>query len=220
MKSKIVLAITDQETNAQLAKLGVGLLELRVDLFKKIDVDYVRRQFQMRRALRIPLIVTIRNQKKEGAVKQMPDAKKWELLQALIPMSDWVDIELSSPLCAATVTLARSLGKGTIVSAHDFTHMPEHLEQTFKKALSTRADMVKLAVKAQGPEDVMRMVDFTHRNRKYALVTMCLGSWGALSRIVLPAAGSRWIYSFLNKPTAPGQIDVKTLQSHLKLYYP
>ena len=49
---------------------------------------------------------------------------------------------------------------------------------------------------------------------------MSLGPWGAISRLILPAAGSRYTYTFLNKPTASGQVDVATLKSHLKVYYP
>jgi 3-dehydroquinate dehydratase len=29
-----------------------------------------------------------------------------------------------------------------------------------------------------------------------------------------------YTYTFLNKPTAPGQVDIKTLVSHLKFYDP
>ena len=219
MATSIVLVITDQETNAQISKLGVGLLELRVDLFKAPGLDHAQRQFQNRRKLGVPLLLTVRNQKKEGAVKAFSDAKKWELLQALVPLTDWVDIELSSPLCVKTIGLARRLGKKTVVSVHDFKHTPAHLQQLLTRALSTRADMVKIAAKADAPDDLARMMAFTHHNRKQPLVTMCLGRWGALSRLILPAAGSRWVYTFLNTPTAPGQVDVKTLQSHLKFYY-
>lgn len=216
MKPKIVLVVTDRETNAQISKLGVDLLELRVDLFRKSGVDHARRQFQNRRKLKVPLVLTVRSQKKEGAVRIMPESRKWELLQALVPLTDWVDIELSSPLCAKTIALARSHGKRVVISAHDFNGMPKHLGQVLKKALSSRADVVKIAAKAAAWEDFTRMVEFTHHNRKHALATMCLGPWGALSRLILPAAGSRWIYTFLRKPTAPGQIDVKALKSCLE----
>lgn len=211
MKPSVVLVITDRETNAQLKKLGVGFLELRVDLFKKSGVEHARRQFQARRKLGIPLILTVRSQKKEGAAKTMPEARKWELLQALIPLADWVDIELSSPLRAKTIALARSRRKKIIVSAHDFNRTPAHLGQILKKALSSRADMVKIAAKANSPQDFTRMAEFTHQHQRHALATMCMGQWGALSRLLLPAVGSRWVYTFLDKPTAPGQIDVKTL---------
>ncbi len=238
MKLSIVLVITDTESNAQVTPyggrftepLGVDFLELRVDLFRTIAnmigpggrshrdkkfIEYARRQFANRRKLRIPLILTIRNQRKEGAKREFSDALKWELLEALVPLADWVDVEISSPICAKTVALVRSHKKKVLISAHDFNRIP-HLEQVFKKALSTGADMVKIAAQANSPQDLIRMMEFTAHHKKQPLVTMCVGQWGPLSRLVLPAVGSRWVYTFLSKPTAPGQLDLKTLRSVLK----
>ena len=219
MKPKIVLVITDQETNAQLAKLGVGLLELRADLFKSRAPDHVARQIAHRRKLGIPLLLTVRNQKKEGALKEFSDAAKWEILERFIPAVDWVDVELSSPLCAKVVALARKTGTKVMVSAHDFRQTPHRLDDILKKALSTRADMVKIAAWARSSDDVLRMFEFTHRNRKHPLVTMSLGPWGAVSRLLLPLSGSRWVYTFLGAPKAPGQVDIHALQRHLNRYY-
>jgi 3-dehydroquinate dehydratase-1 len=216
----IALAITDRETNAQIRNLGVGLLELRVDLFKKLDPAYVIAQIKHRKHLKIPLLLTLRNQKKEGAVKVLSDEKKWQIFSEALPLVDLIDIELSSPLLIKTLTAARKLGKKVIVSSHHLRSMPRDLEAILKKSLSARADIVKIAAKADSFDDVMAMIGFTHRHRKQALITMSLGPWGAISRLILPAAGSRYTYTFLNKPTATGQVDVKTLKSHLKVYYP
>jgi 3-dehydroquinate dehydratase-1 len=95
-----------------------------------------------------------------------------------------------------------------------------HLENIFKKALSTRADIIKVAVKANSMNDVWRMFEFTHRHGKHPLITLSIGPRGKISRLMFPAVGSLYTYTFLNKPTAPGQIDVKTLKAHLKFYYP
>jgi 3-dehydroquinate dehydratase-1 len=217
--AQIALVITDHESNAQIKNLGVGLLELRVDLFKKLDPAYIVDQIKHRKLLKIPLLLTVRNQKKEGAVKVFSDEKKWEIIHAALPLVDKIDIELSSPLLKQVVTLARKLGKGVIVSSHHLQGMPRDLESIFKKSLSSRADIVKIAAKANGFDDVMTMVAFTYRHHKHPLITMSLGPLGAISRLILPAAGSQYTYTFPNKPTASGQVDVKTLKSHLKVYY-
>jgi 3-dehydroquinate dehydratase type I len=106
-----------------------------------------------------------------------------------------------------------------IVSSHYLEGMPKDLESIFKKSLSAKADIVKIAAKAESFDDVMTMLAFTHRHRKQSLITMSLGPLGAISRLILPAAGSKYTYTFLNKPTASGQVDVVTLKSHLKVYY-
>ncbi len=220
INSQIALVITDHETNAQIKNLGVGLLELRADLFKKLDPAYIVAQIKHRKLLRIPLLLTLRNQKKEGAVKVFSDEKKWQIISAALPLVDMIDIELSSPLLRKVLVLARQLKKKVIVSSHHLQGMPHDLGSIFKKSLSTRADIVKIAAKANSFDDVMTMLEFTHRHHKHPLITMSLGPLGTISRLVLPAAGSRYTYTFLNKPTALGQVDVKTLKSHMKIYYP
>jgi len=219
MDSRIALVITDQETNAQIKSLGVGLLELRADLFKRLDPAYIAAQIRKRRALRIPLLLTLRNQKKEGALKIFSDEKKLQIITEVLPLADMIDIERTSPLLKQVVTLGRKLGKKIIVSSHYLDGMPRDLDVVLEKSLSARADMVKIAAMASSFDDVMTMLSFTHRHRKQALITMSLGPLGAISRLILPAAGSRYTYTFLNKPTAPGQVDVATLKSHLKVYY-
>ncbi len=220
ISSRIALVITDQEKNAQIKNLGVGLLELRADLFKELDPAYIIDQIKHRKLLKIPLLLTLRNQKKEGAVKTFSDELKMKIITAALPLVDLIDIELSSPLLKRVVSDAKRIGKMVIVSSHHLRGMPRDLESIFKKSLSAGADIVKIAVKANSFDDVMTTLNFTHRHRKQNIITMSLGPWGALSRLILPAAGSRYTYTFLNKPTASGQVDVATLKSHLKVYSP
>ncbi len=220
VKPRIALVVSDKESNAQIKCLGVDLLELRTDLFKKLDPAYAASQIKLRRVLKIPLLLTVRNQKKEGARKIFSDALKWRMMETVLPLVDMVDIELSSPLLNQVVALARQHSKKVIVSSHYLDHTPTHMESIFKKALSTRADIVKIAAKANTWDDVLRMIKFTHPHHKHPLITVSMGTWGTISRLLLPAAGSLYTYTFLHKPTASGQIDVKTLKSHLKFYYP
>jgi 3-dehydroquinate dehydratase-1 len=215
----IALVISDQETNAQIKSLGVGLLELRADLFKRLDPAYIVDQIKSRESLKIPLLLTLRNQKKEGAIKVFSDELKMQIITVALPLVDMIDIELSSPLLKQVISAARKLKKKVIVSSHYLQDTPKGLESILKRSLSTRADIVKIAAKAKTFDDVLTMVNFTHRHRKHPLITMSLGPVGAISRLVLPAAGSRYTYTFLNKPTASGQIDAKTLKSHMKVYY-
>jgi 3-dehydroquinate dehydratase-1 len=216
--SKIALVITDKETNAQIKNLGVGLLELRADLCKSQEPAYILEQIKKRRALKIPLLLTVRNQKSEGAVKTLSDAKKLAIIEAALPFIDMIDIELSSPLCRVIPAKAGIQKVKVIVSSHNFKRMPKNLEGILKKSLQAGADIVKVAGWARTPADVAAMTNFTHRHRRHKLITMCLGPVGSISRVLLPAAGSLYAYTFLHKPTAPGQIDIATLKSHMKLY--
>lgn len=219
MQATIVLVINPKDTNAQIAKLGVGLLEMRVDLYDDPSLKFATKQFQLRRKLNIPLLLTVRNDKKEGAKKVMSDVKKWALLESLMPMTDWVDIELSSKLCGKTIALARSLKKKVIVSAHDFKATP-NIEALYKKAKLVKADGIKFAFNANNEGDVWRLIDFTFAHKREMIVTMCVGTWGPLSRLLLPDVGSRWVYTFLKNSTAPGQLDIKALTYFSRLTKP
>jgi 3-dehydroquinate dehydratase-1 len=131
-----------------------------------------------------------------------------------------VDIELSSPLLKEVISSARQFKKKVIVSSHFLDGMPPGLGSILKRSLSAGADIVKIAAKARSFEDVILMLNFTHRNRRHPLITVSLGPLGAISRLILPAAGSRYTYTFLDKPAASGQVDAVTLKSHLKVYDP
>ncbi len=219
MLPKLVLVTTDQETNAQVAELGVDFLELRVDLFESQEAGHIEGVIAARRQLGIPLLLTVRNKKKDGAAQAFADRTKWIILEQFIPIVDWVDIEMDSPLLGRVMALARKSKVKVVVSAHDFRRTPTDMDGILKEALRARPQIVKVAAWARSAEDVWRMVDFTRRNRKRQLVTMSLGPWGALSRLILPFAGSRWVYTFLGTPKAPGQVDIHTLKNHLNFYY-
>lgn len=219
MLPKIALVITDRETNAEIRSVKPDLIEIRVDLFKKWDLQHIRQEILKRKQLKIPLLLTVRNQKKEGSEIDWSDQRKRDIIDMALPLVQMVDIELSSPLLRETLSKARLLKKKTIVSKHDFSHTPGNLENIFKKALSTRADIIKMAVKANSMEDVVKMVEFTHRHHKHPLITLSIGPLGKISRLLLPAVGSMYTYTFLHKSSAPGQIDAKTLRAHLKFYY-
>src|ERR1700674_913385 len=135
--SCIALVITDQETNAQIKNLGVGLLELRADLFKKLDPAYIVDQIQRRKLLKIPLLLTLRNQKKEGAVKIFSDELKMQIITAALPLVDMIDIELSSPLLKEAVAGAHQFKKKVIVSSHYLQGTPKDLGPILKKSLNT-----------------------------------------------------------------------------------
>ena len=153
MVPKIVLVISDKDHNKSIKPWNPGLIEMRVDLYDEQTLGFAIKQFQLRRKLKTTLLLTVRNDKKEGATKAMSDAKKWELLQGLMPLTDWVDIELSSKLCAKTIILARSLKKKIIVTAHDFKATP-NIEALYKKAKTVKADGIKFAFNAKGEADV------------------------------------------------------------------
>lgn len=217
----LVLTITDQETNAALKSLPVDVLEIRVDQFKKFNLDDIKNNIIHRKETRIPIILTIRNMKFEGGKENISDDLKMKIFQSVISWIDAVDIEFNSPLLSSVISLARRHKKVAIVSWHDFKRTPESsdLEKKLKDARRKGADIVKIAARANSFEDVNRLMQFTMKYKNHHLITMSLGKWGSISRLVFPLAGSLLTYTYLNRPFAPGQVPVKILHEHLCLYY-
>ena len=221
-KPKIALVITNKETNVQIKRHAIDVLELRADLLPKLSSSTLINEIKKRRPLKLPILLTVRNQKEEGALKVFPDVEKWSLLEAGLPLVDMVDIELSAPLLKQTIALAHRLKKKVIVSSHHFKATPsqDELAAILRKAKAAGADIIKIAGYANTNDDMWRMVDFTRMHAKENIITMSMGPLGKISRLILPTIGSIYTYSFIGTPKAPGQIDINTLTSHLKFYYP
>ena len=219
---RIAVVITDKVANAWIRKRHVDLLEERVDLYRRLDLGHIENIIRQRRKLGIPMILTVRNQKAEGGSRKITDKQKLAIFERIISLGDAVDVELSSPLLPELTHLAREKNKTCIISFHNFRLTPDDssLERILHDAQKQKADIVKIAVKANTLGDVGRLIAFTVQNKAERIVTMSIGELGKVSRLVLPAVGSLWTYSFVGQPSAPGQVPLKILQEHFSFYYP
>jgi 3-dehydroquinate dehydratase-1 len=59
---------------------------------------------------------------------------------------------------------------------------------------------------------VQTLLAATLAQRTAGVVTLGMGPWGPLTRVVLPAAGSLLTYGSVGRPTAPGQVSVAELR--------
>ena len=217
----IALVVSDRESNASIQSCRPDLLEIRVDQFRKLTLQYLQDNLKKRHQTRLPLILTIRNQVKEGGQRKISDKLKQDLFEAGIDFVQAIDIELSSPLLKPVVKLAKKKKKTIIISVHNFQITPTRpiLEKILKTAKRQGADIVKIAAHAKSQDDFIRLLEFTIRHRKDKVITLSMGKLGSISRLLFPVVGSILTYSFIGKPFAPGQIPIKTLQEHFRFYY-
>ena len=218
---KVAIAVSDREKNGLIESCNVDIIEIRLDQFKRLDASYIRDNITARRALNIPLILTIRS-KKEGGKKSISDKTKTKIFKETISLVDAVDIELRSSEVSKVVNIAKRNKKLVIISWHDFKSTPDNkiLTDILNKAKKKGADIVKIATKANKSDDVNRLMKFTQNNKSKNIITIALGSIGAISRLIFPIAGSLVTYSYVNKPSGVGQIPLDTLQDQLRLFYP
>ncbi|MBI2423713.1 MAG: type I 3-dehydroquinate dehydratase [Candidatus Hydrogenedentes bacterium] len=219
-----VLAVRDGHERAQLApalEAGIGLIEVRIDEFGECGISVVRSYLESFSGL--PLLGTIRAAREGGGWKDS-EAARLALYEAIIPHVDLIDIELSATeILDEVVELAHAAGRRVIGSYHDFEATPEdgRLEALLAGAAQCQADLFKVAAKCNTPGDLRRLAAFTAcHSGEFPLAVMGMGPYGALSRIFFGALGSRLTYTFLGRPTAPGQIACDETLALLSRFYP
>ena len=194
----------------QAKKNGMDIAELRIDLYSSRQRGHVLKEIKKFEAL--PTIATIRS-KKEGGQWSGSERERLELFKSILPCVGAVDVELSSKsILKEVIGEARRLKKTVIVSYHNFKTTPgqKFLVQILKKAKAAGADVVKIAVMARSKKDLQAMADFTASHAGDKIITLSMGREGALSRILFPSLGSLLTFAHVGRPTAPGQMDLKT----------
>jgi 3-dehydroquinate dehydratase-1 len=175
----------------------------------------------------LPLIVTNRPTWEGGEAD--PGTDRVEALRTAVD-SDAVaavDVELDAltggpegsvnpEMAAALVDDARAAGTSVVVSTHDFEGTPhrDRLRESLRDAAAL-GDVAKLAVTAEGPGDVLALLDATWNavTAGETAATMAMGEAGRHSRAVAPLYGSRIGYAPVDpaEATASGQYDLATL---------
>ena len=198
-------------------------LELRVDMFESLAVDYVKEVF--RRAAKKfgkPLIGTIRHSH-EGGVKVIDENERLELYKEIAPLSQAIDIEMQCPhLISKMQIICKPYNTLIIGSYHNLEGTPDEttLRYIVNKGTAIGVDAVKLVTTAKNREDMGRLLCFTVKNRSKHLITFTMGSQGVASRVFSPLLGSLLTYGYITEPAAPGQLSVKELRQAFKKFAP
>ncbi|MGI5244520.1 type I 3-dehydroquinate dehydratase [Dactylosporangium sp. CA-139066] len=205
----VAVSFGDDDAEADAARAreaGVDLAELRIDWYRSIEPGDVLRAAAPFRAAGVPTLATIRS-KAEGGYWPADDAARLRLFEAVLPVVDAVDVELSSAgILPAVVAAARSHDRPVIVSYHDFDATPPEpaLQATVDAARAAGADLVKISTMAHGPADLRTLASLLVRNDDMIVIGM--GPQGAGSRVFFPLLGSRITYSAIGGRPAPGQL--------------
>ena len=196
--------------------------------FVEFRLDYVKQPAaalpKMRRFLEthqyITAIATCRRVENGGKFKGSLASQLEVLSKAAAAGCQMVDVELESALKAKPDVLAR-LRKiaGLMVSFHDF-RATRNLEQTLGKLLKTPADFYKIVTTANTLSDNVTMMKFLQaQSDKHALVGLCMGEQGIISRVLGVRAGSAFTFGAVSaqQKTAPGQVSARDLRSTYRI---
>ncbi|HNR29661.1 MAG TPA: type I 3-dehydroquinate dehydratase [Candidatus Hydrogenedentes bacterium] len=219
---RVVVCLRDNTPPATLdaiAAAGADAVELRIDEFTDQSPAYVLEQIE--RARRLPIIATIRG-RLEGGAWNRSEKERLELYRAVAPHVQALDIEFSSlDIAFEVMKIAAKSGALAIGSYHNFTEtpVPEILEECAHQGHVVGADVAKVATLCTTCEDVLHLATFTAESL-HPLISVGMGPYGALTRIILPALGSLLVYAACDRPTAPGQLSYQDTIAFLRAFYP
>jgi 3-dehydroquinate dehydratase I len=207
---KIVASITDPAQSVAAQAMGADLIELRLDL---MDGACVRAVQECKKQTGLPLIATLRSAHEGGNF--FGDAEEWfKIIQPIIPLVDYIDIEKRFSACAETI---RAQNVTVIASSH-LQEMPS-LFALFglERELRSYGDIPKIVVTPRNEEDIIELMSFTHAAKK-PICTGVMGTHFRTVRLILGFLfGSEFVYCHAGTPTAEGQFSVAEAKAAMVL---
>ncbi len=218
----IALPVDDKNIDDVLEKAKkekIDIIELRIDQFSNLDIDYIIEQSKKVKGKGFYLLATVRS-KEEGGT-DIPDEERFEIFSEIVNFADILDIELTSEkINKDVINLTKKHEKLSLVSYHDFEKTPpeEEIQEIIDRANSLNPDIIKYAFNVRTFEDVGRIMSITHKNRDKKLVAIGMGELGKITRVAGYFFGSLISYTFIGKSFAPGQIEAEKLIEEMKFY--
>lgn len=207
-------AVAQMERGAPLA----DVLELRIDQIRDVDLE------QLMNGKRAGTQILVTNRRKdEGGGFPGSESERVALLKDAVALGvDYVDIEASTAKqliddVRAQIEKHHNRTKW-IISSHDFSGTPseEALRKRFDAFREIGGDIVKIVTHAHAAEDNLRVLGLIPyaRNKRQAIIALCMGEQGKISRIMAPLLGAYWSYASLEKgaESAPGQLTVEEMR--------
>ncbi len=214
----VIVNSVDLKAAVRAKRAGADILEVRVDTFKDLDPETLKADFlKLKKASNLPIILTIRS-KKEGSAEEIDDKERFTLFMALIPLSDAVDIELSSKrILRKVAALAASFRKKLIISYHNFKSSPTDagLKKILDGAEEAGADIIKIAATVKKKGDFKRLAALLMGEKK--LIVIAMGDGSRASRVFFPFLGSLVTYASITGATAPGQLNIGDMKRVYKI---
>lgn len=177
-------------------KRGAKFIELRLDFLAKA-VDFKR----LLPCKQCPWVATLRRPADGGRFPGSEPERQILIRQAIVSGAfEWVDLETD-----VANSIPRFGPVKRIISYHNLTETPQDLDEIYARMLKQDADVLKLAVLAQSPLDVARVLRL-QKSAPKPTVAFCMGDIGQASRFLSLKYGAPFIYAAFNKERgiAPG----------------
>jgi 3-dehydroquinate dehydratase/shikimate dehydrogenase len=219
--SRVCVAVIASDANELVAK-AENLA--RDNFFLEFRLDYIPRPALALGKVRqfsethphITVIATCRRAAAGGKFQGSIAAQMEILAKAGMAGCQLVDVELQTAVRLKPAQLEKLGSKAAIIlSFHDFQATGK-LEETLEKMSGYPADFYKVVGSARSLYDNVTMMRFLEKHRDdHALVGLCMGEQGIISRVLAVRAGSRFTFAAVTagEKTAPGQVTAQELRS-------
>ena len=192
------------------------LLEFRLDYLKQPLAALPKLHRFLETHQYVTAIGTCRRIDNGGKFKGSLASQLDLLTKAHAAGSQIVDLEIQSALKSKPEAIARLRSRaGLILSFHDF-RATRNLDETLGKMLKIPADFYKVVTTATTLSDNVAMMKFLQKqSAKHAVIGLCMGEQGIISRVLNVRAGSAFTFGAVSADlkTAPGQVTTQDLRS-------
>ncbi|ADP77904.1 3-dehydroquinate dehydratase, type I [Methanothermus fervidus DSM 2088] len=199
------------ESAKQYIEEGADIIELRLDALRNPSVDDIKK---LMKNVDFPSIVTNRC-RKEGGYFRGKEVDRIKLLSTAAKYADYTDIELSTKDKYRNRVI--EVSNKSIISFHDFEKTPSEnkLIKIIKKEKKI-GDIAKVAVMPKNMDDVLTLLKVMNKEKN--VIGIAMGELGKFTRVVAHLFGSPITFASGNIKTAPGQLDIKTTRSLIKIF--
>ncbi len=222
---KICVPITGANVNQILSQAlkimrsPADLIEWRADYFRKCTNINALKSLLGKLADRLegrPLLMTLRTSEENGYIS-LSDDDYVEIYTAAMStgLIDMIDVQYMKrkEVRDALLKSAAENDVKVLFSYHDFSKTPDDdfMTETLLGMRDAGADIAKIALMPQNPNDVLRVMNITDKVRNIAdmvpIITISMSSMGIISRICGETFGSAVTFAAVGDSSAPGQID-------------
>jgi 3-dehydroquinate dehydratase type I len=209
----IIEATTGKAVQALAKAKGLAdLVEMRVDYIKNPELEVLFRKRE------IPCIVTNRRKEEGGRYKGDERSRRGILREAVLLGFEFVDLEWASGKFAIDEVMGKQVKTRLILSHHDFEKTPplKELRSLCGRMMRHGADVIKIVTSARSWEDNLKVLSLIPYalGKKQAIVALCMGDKGKMSRVFAPLMGAAWTYAPFtgDRASAPGQLTALELK--------
>ena len=214
-----------------------NLVELRFDYLNKVQFltkDFISSLLN-RIQPKVPVVLTFRNSSEGGQI-EIPEVERFQIYKMFLELKPkFVDIEINTEKKILNEIIESALrNKVTLIfSFHDFEKTPTFtkannlLDDFYKKLISEMAidpkfvenSIFKLVFTAHSFEDNLIPLKLCKikSNKKFKLISFCMGDLGFFSRFLCMFSGSFFTYGSFEEKTALGQMNITEMREILKL---